>query len=484
METIIVEPSTQLLNSMRSIGYSFESAVADILDNSIDAGARNIEVDADVVKGDYVAVLDDGTGMDFKTALEALRIAGTSSDGSDGRLGRFGLGLKTASLSQGRRVTVVSKTHEGVFGLQWDLDLVTQSDSWVLVKLNFEEIPNIGLLDKLLEQDSGTLVIWQKLDLLIGDGLDISALISASVERLHEHLSFTFHRFLGGAKKRCSIKVNGVPVQPLDPFLTGNPKTQISPEEVLEVRNSFVKFTVFTLPHPSGLSGEERIRPDLSSHMRDFQGFYIYRNGRLLSRGHWFGLAAMNELTKQTRIQVDIPSTLDDLWQIDVKKSRAEPPASFKAHLKTMIEPILQKGKRVHTFRGRKVDQNQVSHLWQKFKDREGFYYEVNLENPMLKAALSSLSQDQAERFLDLFQALSRQLPLLDAYQEMAKSSVPTSTKWAVEEIRRKLEAIKDTNVLPDEPARVRQLLSKTEPFDTFDGLEKLVDEIWGNGGA
>jgi hypothetical protein len=479
MEKIIVEPSTQLLNSMRSIGYSFESAVADIVDNSIDAGARHIEVDVDVVKGQFVAILDDGSGMSPESAVEALRIAGTSSDGSDGRLGRFGLGLKTASLSQGRQLTVISKTNTEVFGLRWDLDLVIESRSWSLVKLNFEELPENSLLDKLLVQKSGTLVLWQKLDLLLGDASDISALLSSAVPRLNEHLSFTYHRFLAGSGKRCSITVNGVSMLPLDPFLTTNTKTQISPEEILEVGNSLVKFTAFTLPHVSGLSAEERVRPDLSYQMRDFQGFYIYRNSRLLSRGQWFGLAAMNELTKQTRIRVDIPSALDDLWQIDIKKSRAEPPPSFKAHLKTMIEPLLQKGKRVHTFRGRVVNERDVSHLWHKLKDREGFYYEVNLESPLLKAALSSVDQEQAERFVELFQILARQLPLMDAYQEMARNNLPTLTKWDIDEIRSQLVAIKLANLLPHDPHVVGHLLSKTEPFDSVNGLQALVKEIW-----
>lgn len=465
---------------MRSIGYSFEAAVADIVDNSIDAGARRIQVDIDVVNGNYIAILDDGKGMTLEKGIEALRIAGKSDDENDERLGRFGLGLKTASLSQGRQVTVVSKSTQGIFALSWDIDLVVQAGTWSLSRLEFEEIPKVSLLDSLLGLESGTLVIWKKLDLLLGDSVDVSAALSVRLESLHEHLSFTFHRFLGGLRKRCSITINGVAVEPVDPFLTSNSRTQVSPSETITVGGSQVSFTAFTLPHTSGLSAEERQRADLGIRMREYQGFYIYRNGRLLSRGHWFGLASKSELTKQTRIQVDIPSALDDLWQIDVKKSRAEPPSSFKLHLKTMIEPLLQKGRRVHTFRGRKTETGEVSHLWQKLKNREGFFYEVNLENPMLKGLLSSLPQDKSEQVLDLLVTLARQFPLFDAYQEMAANSVPAQQEWAREELLSRLRMLKSESALPEDAVLATSLLSKTEPFDSIDYLDELVRTVWG----
>jgi hypothetical protein len=417
--------------------------------------------------------------MTLERGIEALRVAGRSDESSESRLGRFGLGLKTASLSQGKQVTVVSKSGKDFFALQWDIDLVIQSDSWTLTRLELEEIPKTALLDELVSYASGTLVIWRKLDLLLGDAKDVSAAISSRVDPLQEHISLTFHRFIGGLKKKCSVFLNGIQIEPLDPFLTSNSRTQISPVESINVGESQVTFTVFTLPHASGLSPQERQRPDLGSQMRDYQGFYIYRNNRLLSRGHWFGLAAKNELTKQTRIQVDIPSVLDDLWQIDVKKSRAEPPSSFKAHLKTMIEPLLSKGRRVHTFRGRKVDHSETSHLWQKLRGREGFFYEVNLENPILKAVLSNLTQDKAEQVLGLLSLLSRQFPLLDAYQEMAGNQLPEHVPWSRDELFSRLMMLKASGVLPEDPKQTIVLLSKTEPFDSFGELEELVRGIW-----
>jgi hypothetical protein len=464
---------------MRSIGYSFEAAIADVIDNSIDAGAKRISIDVDVVNGEYIAILDDGKGMTFDVGVEALRIAGNTDHEGEERLGRFGLGLKTASLSQGRQVTVVSKQGKDWFALQWDIDNVLSSGNWTLTQLDLDEIPATGLLNELINSTSGTLVVWRKLDLLVGDATDVSAALSAKIGPLNEHLSLTFHRFLGGLRKKCTLYLNGVQVEPVDPFLTTNPKTQISPIETIVVGGSDVTFTVFTLPHVSGLTPEERQRPDLGSQMRDFQGFYIYRNNRLLSRGHWFGLASKNELTKQTRIQVDIPSSLDDLWQIDVKKSRAEPPASFKSHLKTMIEPLLMKGRRVHTFRGRKTETSEVSHLWQKLKDREGFFYEINLENPLLKSVLSNLPQEKSEQLVELFEALARQFPLLDAYQEMASNNVPAQPVWGREELRSRLIMLKKSGALPSDAEYAVALLAKTEPFDSHEGLDALVKEVW-----
>lgn len=483
MKEIVVEPSIALLESMRSVGYSMEAAVADIIDNSIDAGAARVEIEVDVVGAEYLAILDNGRGMSKPEAVEAFRLAGTASKDPESRqLGRFGLGLKTASLSQARCVTVLSKVGEEVIALQWDIDRVQDSGKWTVGVPKLSEIHPFPLKDAFHANTSGTLVIWTKLDLLIGDAPDPPQFLQERVPPLMNHLSLTFHRFLDSRQRPLEFILNGVSLKSFDPFLLGNNKTQVSPTETIDVGGHPVSFTAYTLPHPSGMTAAEKSRSDIQGDMRDFQGFYLYRNGRLLSRGRWFGLAAMAEITKQTRVMVDVPRELDDLWQIDIKKSRAEPPASFKAHLKKMIDLLVSKGKRIHRYRGRKKDSDGVVHLWNKVRDRDGFRYEVNLENPLIEATLGALPTVQSEMLHSVFQALAQEFPLLDAYQELAGNETPQPGETDKVAMKARLQTIFETGILGTNAQTAKLALRTTEPFTEFVGLEKLIDDVWGCG--
>ena len=149
MESEPIPPSINLLESMRSVGYSLEAALADIIDNSITADASSVTIDVDVVRGEYVAILDDGKGMDPKTAREALRLAGEADERQSNDLGRFGLGLKTASLSQGRCLSVVTKQGGVVTGLRWDIDYVLEVGEWLLLVLDDVELERLPLWNNL-----------------------------------------------------------------------------------------------------------------------------------------------------------------------------------------------------------------------------------------------------------------------------------------------------------------------------------------------
>lgn len=481
MEEIVIEPSVNLLESMRSVGYSMEAALADVIDNSIDADASKIEIDFDVVGGEFIAILDNGFGMIKETAIEALRLAGTANSHQTTHLGRFGLGLKTASLSQARSLTVVSKQDSEVVALRWDIDRVRESKTWNLQVLSENDYLELPLYSSFAPLDSGTLVIWSKLDLLLGDSLEPGKFLAEKIVPVSEHLGLTFHRFIERTKNKIAIYVNGNKISAIDPFLTSNPKTQQSPLEVIEIGDQKVSFKAFTLPHPSGLTASERTRNDLGEGMREAQGFYIYRNQRLISRGHWFGLARMTELTKQTRVLVDIPRELDSLWQLDIKKSRTEPPASFKAHLKKLIDPLLAKGKRLHTFRGRKEGVTETIHIWDKVRERDGFRYEINLENPVIKATLSSLTTAQAEEVSSLFSTIAEQFPHLDAYQEMAGNLTPIRDTPSNEEITNKLSSLYESGVLGKDKDKVFLVLKNSEPFNQIENLSILIQEVWGN---
>lgn len=481
----LIEPSVNLIESMRSVGYSLDAAIADLIDNSITAGARNVFIDADVVEGKYVAILDDGSGMIPSVAREALRLAGSVGTRETSDLGRFGLGLKTASLSQARCLTVVTKQNGGkITALRWDVDFVRDSGQWLLIVLDELEIRDLPLWEQFEAQSAGTLVVWNRLDLLLGDTTAPGGFVAERLMEIRSSLALVFHRFLEDRRQRLTIAINGVDLQPIDPFLSSNPRTQRTPPEVLKIGGAEVRVEGFTLPHPSGLTAKERQRPDLGEGMRAAQGFYVYRNRRLISHGHWYGLARMNELSKQTRIQVDVPTALDALWQLDIKKSQAEPPQSFKLRLRQLIEPILDRGHRVHTFRGRR-ESTEIAHVWTKLKTREGFSYEVNLESPIVRAVVTRLETDDAERVLELLRTVATTFPVMDAYVEVAANVPEIKVRPDTDTVIAKLRDIHESGLFDAEPDVAVAQLAGVEPFNAVDDLSRLVDHVWkGNNAA
>jgi hypothetical protein len=478
MQSEVVLPSVSLLESMRSVGYSLESAIADLVDNSITAEASRIQIDADVVNGQYLAILDDGRGMTAEAAREALRLAGSVGVRAESDLGRFGLGLKTASLSQARSLTVVTKRDDIITALRWDIDVVRESGQWLLVVLGDQEVAELPIAATLQSMTSGTLVLWSKLDLLLSDSPEPGQYLSERLGPVRDNLALVFHRFLSRPRGRLSIAVNGIILRPIDPFLADNPKTQRTVPETIMIGNAQVRVEGFTLPHPSGLTPEERRRPDLDKGMREAQGFYVYRNERLISHGHWYGLTRRNELSKQTRVQVDVPTSLDSLWQLDIKKSQAEPPQSFKLRLRQLIDPILARGHRVHTFRGRR-ESTTVAHVWTKLKTRDGFGYEVNLKSPLVESVLSRLPIDDAERVVGLLQAVAGTFPVMDAYVEVAANAQRLPAEVDRDTLVSRLTDIYQSGLFSSDPRIAVSQLADVEPFDSVGDLTEVVKRLW-----
>lgn len=225
-----------------------------------------------------------------------------------GDLGRFGLGLKTASFSQCRRLTVVSRQHGEIAAFTWDLDTVVKENSWsVLERTDFDSIFAIDELPS-----TGTMVLWEKVDRLTGRNgagkVDYERVISES----QDYLSLVFHRFLSGERntQKISISINGRALDPIDPFNIANEATQASPEEVV---CPGVTLRSFTLPHISTYEDKrEYDRYGLPGGYLRNQGVYSYRAKRLIIFGTWFGLAKKTALTQLTRVKIDIGTDQDE----------------------------------------------------------------------------------------------------------------------------------------------------------------------------
>ncbi len=338
---LVQPPSAAAMSeSMRSLGYTAETAIADIVDNSIAAGAKNvwiILVPENEKEPRRLAIFDDGSGMSPPVLLDAMRPGAKNPLDTRRRsdLGRFGLGLKTASFSQCRSLTVASSLKgSSTRVLRWDLDHVARTDRWELLPSAAPEVEqDLLLLNEL--PGARTAVVWSRLDRLAGSLEELTDLS----RRLLLHLGLVFHRFL--ETKRLSIRISmdpstglGQEVTAKDPFLRSNRATETRELTPLDATTSI---QTFILPHRDRCTQDEWNEASLGADWRDRQGLYVYRNDRLLASGNWMGLDRhwKNDAeTQLARVKLDFTSASDAAWRIDVTKSKATPPAGLRPDIR------------------------------------------------------------------------------------------------------------------------------------------------------
>ena len=460
-----------LMESTRAIGYSIEAAIADIIDNSIAAKASRIDIDFFPIGQSYISILDNGTGMLEDELISAMQYGSRNPleerDADD--LGRYGLGMKTASLSQCRVLTVLSKK-EGCFsGAQWNLNHIQKTESWSLLIIPFEEAKSYPSFSKLNEYENGTLIIWQDLDKFAVGESDIAEAFSRKMSLIREHLSLVFHRYLSGEPglKKLDIKMNEESVEPQDPFLSKK-STQLMDSEPIIVRGQKVVVTPYILPHTSKLTQKELKALGGKDGLRKNQGFYVYRNKRLLVWGSWFRLMRQGDLSKLARVQVDIPNSLDDLWTLDIKKSTATPPEEVRKNLAIIVEKISEGSKRTWTYRGKKETNDNIVHVWNRMISRNGgIFYEINADHPMVGAILAG-NPEMKPQIETLLKQISLSLPLNSLYIDLTNDEkITNDSDEALDDI---VEVIK--SILAKTPKELKNDLLEsmivTEPFCNY----------------
>lgn len=416
METFLAPPSAAILiRSLRGFSYTLETALADVIDNSITAEATDVRIFADANSGfPRLAVVDDGTGM-TATQLRRAMILGSKNPSEEREahdLGRFGLGLKTASFSQCRRLTVATRQHSQWHVARWDLDHVYETDEWqVQVPPKPENLP---WADELGEH--GTLILWEEIDRVIdSESLDeIAKEFNRRVSSAANHLELVFHRFMEGDRgiRRVSISLNRSGLTPLNPFNPGHPATIKDPQELIGVAGAQVLVKAYTLPHFSKVSPVEWERyAGERGYLRE-QGFYLYRAGRLIVHGTWFGLAKQSELTKLARVRVDIPNGMDELWKIDVLKASAHPPHVVRQRLVRIVERLGATSKRVHVNRGKRLTAAEHYPIWERRAVHEGIRYGINADHPAIKDLRRHVGSEAESELERVFQLLGASLPI------------------------------------------------------------------------
>lgn len=444
----IVEPhAASLSQSLRDIGYSLETSIADLVDNSLTANAKNIWIDFDIhTKKPYLSITDDGHAMSQKELIEAMRPGTLNPRAKRNKndLGRFGLGLKTASFSQCKQLTVISRKNGKLSSAQWDLDIVEKQNKWVVHQLTASDIENLGNINNLSE--TGTCVIWKQMDRLLENK---TGTISANdfyekFDAVEKHLSLVFHRFLSGEfrQKKLNIFINDSKVSPFDPFCTSIKATQILREETIRIDGSEIKIQPYILPHHSKLTKTEYNFYRNRSSFLNNQGVYVYRNGRLMAWGDWFRLIPRSEATKLARVKIDFSNEIDDLWTIDIKKSRAYPPQPVKERLKKIIDRIASRSKKVHKQRGAKLFSFDSDPVWERFMENDNVHYKLNRDNPLIHSLMERFNDEESKAISKLFELAETTLPLEAIYSDYSTQpkSFEVNDSLTIEELRLNLE--------------------------------------------
>lgn len=417
MSELINNPpeASALMEASRSFGnYDLAAALADLIDNSISAGANNIRIDCEYRKIDpLIRIADNGCGMNRQELIDAMRPASQNpmEERDEHDLGRFGLGLKTASFSQARELTVISTRDNDTNAATWDLDNI---QNWNMRLSSGEEASQL-LLENLLFKTK-TEIIWRKLDRIMDGGslerADFNRLITSSADQL----SLIFHRYLEGSSnpehRQIQLYLNGDCLKPHDPFKTKHPATQELETEEMRISNSIITVTPFILPHYSKLARDEYEQLAGEEGYIKNQGFYVYRNRRLIIHGTWFKIVRHGELSKLARVRVDIPNSLDAQWRLTVDKSDAQIPTVVKRRLRDLTEHIGHTSSRVYRQRGSKVQNRNLTPIWVRTVKKGQIKFSVNPSHPAIKSFSDSLGNVQRSIFAELLGMVASGFPV------------------------------------------------------------------------
>lgn len=491
--TIKIPPKpSALIASLRGLGYSPETALADLVDNSITAGCTTVEIDLQWTNdGPIAAILDNGRGMTEARLIDAMRLGGEGPDciRDEADLGRFGMGLKTASLSQSRRMIVVTKVEESVSAIALDIDTVA-AEGWIATIP--DPLPLHGYVTALLARPQGTVVIWDCIDQLSGlAGLTKEAFF-LRLEEIRAHLGMVFHRFIGGDARRLSISLNGRIVKCWDPFQTAHPATTELPSERIRHAGTALSVKPYILPHRDRFANDtEYNAAGGPGGWAARQGFYVYRAKRLLVAGSWLGLGGARTWTRDeacrlSRIQVDLPVELDREWRIDVRKSQARPPGVMRTRLMSIAGRCREEARAVFAFRGRGHPVNGMAKnlppVWLAIQGPNGHSYRINRDHPAIVGYRNAKNSDGLG-LSAIFSILERSVPVERIWLDVSEADGVSAALLGPDEISKLSDQLIELGkVLPETMPLVQRvdMLLHNLPGDLtklrLDILHKLGD--------
>lgn len=335
----------RIVEGLRDTGYTFNTAIADIIDNSIAAHATKVDIciNMDPHENVTVYIADNGDGMDLDGLKNAMTY-GSKVRADLGSLGKFGLGLKTASTAFCRSLSVISRGNADgdVRKAQWDLDYVAEVHKWKL-KLPEVSLDELDMLNATAENGTGTLVVWEKVDRLLKSYSSRSyaqRALKTKIEDLEFHVAMVFQRFLDKTDDRADnveITINGNSIEPWDPFVKAEELTEKLAEDDVEVElpdgtTSSFTMKAYMIPNKDSFSTPKASKEARISN--DMQGFYVYRENRLIHMGDWLGMFINESHGVLLRVEFSFDHTLDNAFQVDIKKSKISPADEIIDHIK------------------------------------------------------------------------------------------------------------------------------------------------------
>lgn len=494
---ILAPAPSATIESLTGVGYTLKTAIADLIDNSITAMSKNIWLDLYWDgPNSYVTILDDGQGMSANEISEAMRPGGKNPlharDESD--LGRFSLGLKTASWSQCRKVSVWSKTKNQLISSRcWDLDYVAAHNEWrVLTSLQSDRY-----VSKLEELASGTLVKWENLSSPLFEEMvnskDGLALFNEHISSMQAYLGMIFYRFISGrahANKNngpLNIFVNGHLTVAWNPFeISEKIFSQVTPLEKIEYLGVPLDIKGYVLPHKDKLSEQEYKNGAGPNGWIDQQGFYVFRAERLLVAGDWLGLGRGKPWVKEeqyrlARISIEIPNSLDHAWSLDIKKSTAMPPPQLRTKLTMLAEKVREDAKKSFIYRGkygpRPTSQTYTSvSAWEQVTRNGVLAYRVNKKHPLfqgLRERLGGLTAD----FDSVVRMIEESVPVQKIWIDTAESDQNHAIPYEGlnDELKSDIKKMYKYLVAKMDSQKAIELIKSSEPFNRY---PELIDEI------
>jgi hypothetical protein len=472
-----------MLESLRGLGYSLPTALADLIDNSIAANSSEVAVHLEWAGSQsWVRIVDNGDGMDDASLETGMRLGARDPRAvrATSDLGRFGLGLKTASFSQARRLTVASRQNGGpVACLRWDLDLIGQESGleWPIF-----EGPASGseqLFVPLEQMEHGTVVLWEKLDRIVTDGFGATDMIELA-DRIEAHLAMTFHRLLEGNQPTLRFLLNGRRIQPWDPYLIGHPGKALESPEYRILHTTGVTVQCHVLPHRDMLKSIEREAAAGPGGWTQQEGFYVYRNKRLLLAGGWLGLGdagkpwLRDEAHRLARIRLDIPNTADADWKINILKSKASPPVRLRSQLSRLASETRDTARRVFAHRGftqvSSTRSDAVPEAWQVRRSAHGTSYRIARDHDLVASILNRAGALKPD-ILALLRLIEETVPIQRIWLDTAEDTETPRTGFAgatdddvMETLSSIFEALLKFRGL--NPTEARERLGRTPPFD------------------
>ena len=480
--TITVNPPKPkgIIATAQSFGnYNMAKALCDLIDNSIKAQSTLISIQADYNEGDPIIIIqDNGYGMDKKTLKNAMEFASGDifEDREPEDMGRFGWGLKSASFSQCKKLTVISKKDKKYNCAIWDLEHVLKVNAYEMFEYDEKYLDDLKKLKPKpisldIPGESGTIILWQKCERLSENGKlkqdDFNAICTKAIEEI----SLVYNRIISGKSKlyeKLTIKLNGQDISPYDPFFLNNQATMPLPEEKYED----VVFQPYILPHWTKCKESDYEMMEGKDGLIKNQGFYIFRNDRLLIYGTWFGLLPFSSLKQLVRISVDISNKIDIDWKITIDKSDAQIPSQLKNRFLKLIETISKKSVKVYRGKGGTANKSHFN-IWERRKKHNEFSYKINDQHPLVK----DLTQNNG-KVGTLIDIIEMQLPLEDLRCDFLDNRNLNQTETDKDLFKKKIEEeiLSIINLLED--VKVSELRDKLRKNDYYKKHWEIIERI------